>query len=216
MEKQYRPLKELVYDYISEKIASGELGAGDRVPEPMICDALGVSRTPVREALIQLTTEGYLENLPRRGFRVRGVTEESAMEIYQVLGPLDGQAAYLALPRLGDGDFRQMSFLIGSMDLAIDSRMFDRYDGLQREFHTVYQGKCGNARLLSLIGELERSFMRPGYGAMNDDERAALLAKANREHARILELLQAGEGTAVRDYIRDVHWSTENSQYSVW
>ena len=65
-------LKDNVYAYIAGRIDSGELSAGDRVSEQAICDAMGVSRTPVREALIQLASDGYLDNLPRRGFRVRG------------------------------------------------------------------------------------------------------------------------------------------------
>ena len=63
METLRRPLKDHVYDYISSRIDAGELSAGDRVSEQAICDAMGVSRTPVREALIQLASDGYLDNL---------------------------------------------------------------------------------------------------------------------------------------------------------
>ena len=93
-----RPLKEHVYEYIAARIESGELSAGDRVSEQTICDAMGVSRTPVREALIQLASDGYLDNQPRRGFRVRGFDRQNAIEVFQIMGPLDGQAAYLACP----------------------------------------------------------------------------------------------------------------------
>ncbi len=64
METLRRPLKDHVYDYISSRIDAGELSAGDRLSEQAICDAMGVSRTPVREALIQLASDGYLDNLP--------------------------------------------------------------------------------------------------------------------------------------------------------
>ena len=56
---------------------------------------MGVSRTPVREALIQLASDGYLDNLPRRGFRVRGFDQQNSVEVFfEIMGPLDGQAAY--------------------------------------------------------------------------------------------------------------------------
>ena len=66
METLRRPLKDHVYDYISSCIDAGELSAGDRLSEQAICDAMGVSRTPVREALIQLASDGYLDNPPPR------------------------------------------------------------------------------------------------------------------------------------------------------
>ena len=119
METLRRPLKDHVYDYISSRIDAGELSAGDRVSEQAICDAMGVSRTPVREALIQLASDGYLDNLPRRGFRVRGFDQQNAVEVFEIMGPLDGQAAYLACPLLTDEDIMQLKFLVGSMDLAI-------------------------------------------------------------------------------------------------
>ncbi|QWT18269.1 GntR family transcriptional regulator [Collinsella sp. zg1085] len=212
----YRPLKDLVYDYISRKIAQDELSVGDRVPEPMICEALGVSRTPVREALIQLASEGYLENIPRRGFRVRGISDESARELYEIIGPLDGHAAALACPHLTPDDLHHMQFLWDSMNLAINSHMFERYDGFQKEFHRIYQQRCGNKRLLKLLEAQDRAFMKPGYGELNSEAIYELLAKANREHAHILELFQAGAAAEVENYIRDVHWSTENARYNAW
>lgn len=216
MEQSFRPLKDLVYDYISQKIASGELGDGDRVPEPMICEALGVSRTPVREALIQLATEGYLESSPRKGFRVCGVDEEGAVEIYQVIGPLDGEAAYLACPRLGEDDYRQLHFLVESMDLTIKNALFDRYDELQKEFHRFYLDRCGNHRLKVLLEAQERSFMRRGFSSVPRDEELRLLDKANAEHGHLVELFERGAADEARDYLRDVHWNTKNAQYTVW
>lgn len=212
----YRPLKDLVYDYLSRRIAQGELAAGDRIPEPMICEALGVSRTPVREALIQLASEGYLENLPRRGFRVRGISHESARELYEIIGPLDGHAAALAAPHLSEEDLLHMRFLLDSMDLAIRSRMLERYDGFQREFHRMYQERCGNKRLAQLLEEQDRAFMKPGYSELEPEAVYGILAKANREHARMLELFEAGEAAKLEAYVRDVHWSTENARYNVW
>ena len=93
METLRKPLKDHVYDYISSRIDAGELSAGDRLSEQAICDAMGVSRTPVREALIQLASDGYLDNLPRRGFRVRGFDQQNAVEVFEIMGPLDGPSA---------------------------------------------------------------------------------------------------------------------------
>lgn len=209
-------LKDNVYAYIAGRIDSGELSAGDRVSEQAICDAMGVSRTPVREALIQLASDGYLDNLPRRGFRVRGFDRENALEVFEIMGPLDGQAAYLACPRLDDDTIGQMRFLVGSMDLAIESRLMLKYDDLQREFHYTYYHLCGNQRLIELLRQLERCFIKRDYSTVDREEAYRLLRKANDEHRRILELFEARDAAAVRDYIRDIHWNTENAQFTVW
>lgn len=209
-------LKDNVYAYIAGRIDSGELSAGDRVSEQAICDAMGVSRTPVREALIQLASDGYLDNLPRRGFRVRGFDRENALEVFEIMGSLDGQAAYLACPGLDDDTIAQMRFLVGSMDLAIESRLMLKYDDLQREFHYTYYHLCGNQRLIELLRQLERCFIKRDYSTVDREEAYRLLRKANDEHRRILELFEARDAAAVRDYIRDVHWSTENAEFTVW
>lgn len=209
-------LKDNVYAYIAGRIDSGELSAGDRVSEQAICNAMGVSRTPVREALIQLASDGYLDNLPRRGFRVRGFDRENALEVFEIMGPLDGQAAYLACPGLDDDTIAQMRFLVGSMDLAIESRLMLKYDDLQREFHYTYYHLCGNQRLIELLRQLERCFIKRDYSTVDREEAYRLLRKANDEHRRILELFEARDAAAVRDYIRDVHWNTENAQFTVW
>ena len=97
MTNEYRSLKDHVYNHIVDLIDGGTLADDHKISEQQICDALGVSRTPVREALIQLAADGYLENVPRKGFYVKRVTEDSAREIVEIIGPLDGRAALLAV-----------------------------------------------------------------------------------------------------------------------
>lgn len=216
MELERHSLKDDVYAYISSKIDRGELAAGDRVSEQAVCDAVGVSRTPVREALIQLASDGYLDNEPRRGFRVRGFDRQNALEVFEIIAPLDGQAAFLACPRLSANDLAQLRFLVGSMDLAIESGLMLKYDDLQREFHRTYTRLCGNKRLVDMIISLERCFIKRDYSSVERPEALALVRKANGEHKRILELFEAADAPGVRDYIRDVHWSTDNAEFTVW
>lgn len=216
MDNLQRPLKEHVYEYIAARIETGDLSAGDRVSEQTICDAMGVSRTPVREALIQLAGDGYLDNQPRRGFRVRGFDQENAIEVFEIMGALDGQAAFLACPRLGSEDIAQLSFLVGAMDLAIQSGLITKYDDIQREFHQAYTLHCRNERLLKMINQTDRHFIKRDYASVDREKAQELLYKANAEHRHILELFEAKDATGVRDYIRDVHWSVENAPFTVW
>ena len=151
MTNEYRSLKDHVYNHIVDLIDGGTLADDHKISEQQICDALGVSRTPVREALIQLAADGYLENVPRKGFYVKRVTEDSAREIVEIIGPLDGRAALLAVGDMTDDDIAQLQFLHGSMQLAIEKGLYKKYDDLQHDFHDCYVRKCGNTRLIGLI-----------------------------------------------------------------
>ena len=162
------------------------------------------------------TKAGYLDNQPRRGFRVRGFDRQRALEVFEVIGPLDGQAAFLACPQLTEQDLAQMQFLVGSMDLAISSGLILKYDDLQREFHYSYVQKCGNQRLMDLMTQLERCFIKRDYSTVDREMTTKLLLKANEEHRHILDLLKARDAAAVRDYVRDVHWDTDNAEFTVW
>ena len=97
---------------------------------------------------------------PGAASRVRGFDRQRALEVFEVIGPLDGQAAFLACPQLTEQDLAQMQFLVGSMDLAISSGLILKYDDLQREFHYSYVQKCGNQRLMDLMTQLERCFIK--------------------------------------------------------
>ena len=90
MVSEYRSLKDHVYDYIVKMIDMDMIGNEGKLSEQHICDALDVSRTPVREALIQLAADGYLENIPRRGFFIKRIDENSARNILEIMGPLEG------------------------------------------------------------------------------------------------------------------------------
>lgn len=216
MTNEYRSLKDHVYDHIADLIDGGALADDHKISEQQICDALGVSRTPVREALIQLAADGYLENIPRKGFYVKRVTEESAREIVEVIGPLDGRAALLAVDRMTEDDIAQLQFLHGSMHLAIEKGLYKKYDDLQHDFHECYVSKCGNTRLESLIHQMNRYFMKREYANVDEGELGDLLRKANEEHAEIVRLFELRDGEELQRFIRDVHWSIDNAKFLVW
>lgn len=215
-QNQFTPLKERVRTYLMQKIEEGELKEGDKIVELNVCNELGVSRTPVREALNQLSTDGYLENIPRKGFRVKGFNEESAGYIFEIIGPLDGRAALLALPNMTDRDIAQLKFLCASMDIALESSLYDRYDDLQHEFHFLYIDKCDNPKLSSLLHDLWRYFSKASYSIEGDQKAIANFKLANQEHRDIVALFEKNDGKALQDYIRDVHWKLENAKYATW
>lgn len=216
MVSEYRSLKDHVYDYIVKMIDMDMIGNEGKLSEQHICDALDVSRTPVREALIQLAADGYLENIPRRGFFIKRIDENSARNILEIMGPSEGRAALLACDQLSDEDIAQLQFLHGAMQLAIEKGLYTRYDELQHDFHSCFVDKCGNDRLIALIHQLNRSFMNREYTSVAPDELDRLLRKANDEHAEIVRLFEQRDGAALQRYICDTHWSIDNASSLAW
>lgn len=208
-------LKEQARRYVIQEIEQERLREGDKVTEASVSRALGMSRTPVREALIQLAGDGYLEGQPQRGFRVRGFDEQNMREVFEMLGPLDGRAALLAVPHMTEEDLAQMRFLCDSMELAVVGGLTGRYHSLQREFHFYYIARCGNERLRRSLEELYGLLPRKSYE--RDDEQALEnLRKANDEHREMLRLLSEGKALELQDYVRDVHWALQNATYAAW
>ncbi len=202
----YKSLRDHVYDYIAQRLAAGSLIPNQKLNEKDICDTLLVSRTPVKEALIQLENEGYLERLPRRGFIVKAFTDKTVFEKYQILGALDALAAELAIEKLTEENLQSLAKLIERMDLAIESGSYDEYNALQYSFHNVYINSCGNQQLISLIEKIEKSFIRKFSGRLEGDELIRALKVTNDEHREILTLLKSRSIREIGSYVKFVHW----------
>ncbi|MDI9495869.1 MAG: GntR family transcriptional regulator [Bacillota bacterium] len=210
---QYLSLKDHVYNYISEKINDGSLKPEDKINEQQISDALEISRTPIREALIQLAAEGYLESIPRKGFRVRNLDYNKAKELYEIIGLLDGRIAYLTIDIISEEDIRNMEFLADSMTAAIEQDLSNRYYELQVDFHNTYINLCKNQEMINLLNQLKRSFLRKYYVFGHSQEEIEILKETNQEHYEIIRLFKEKKKEELERYIRDVHWSKEKAIY---
>lgn len=204
---RYKTLKDHVYEYIVKQILEGKLLPADRVNETEISQELSVSRTPVREALIQLSCEGVLDNLPRKGFILREVTEKEAQELYAVIGTLDGMAAKIATPLLTEKDLSKMDFYIQSMDLAINTQNYEMYLDQQNAFHQVYIDKCENDILDQTIMQLKSKFFARGLSRNTAYQNDDFLHSINEDHRKILELFRSKDAAVVSDYLVRVHWA---------
>ena len=213
----YKSLKDHVYDYIADRINDGGLTSNIRINEQQICEELKISRTPVREALIQLATEGYIENIPRRGFFVASIDEKKAIDLYRIIGRLDGLAAALSMDYINDKEITMMKILIKSMEEAIASEAADIYYKLQIDFHNVYINICRNEELIRLLNQLRKNFIRQTYsdketgkGTKNLYE---VLKGTNAHHKVIVEIFERKDRVEIEKYIRDVHWNVENAKF---
>lgn len=212
---KFKTLKDHVYDYIADQILAGNLRPEEKINENVICAELSISRTPVREALIQLASEGILDNVPRKGFVVKSLSEKEASELYVIIGDLDGLAARLACPNLSEKDFKDMQFYIDSMALTIQSKNYEMYLVQQKTFHQVYIDKCGNGALIEELAKMKNKFLKKSY--LDDPEGviSRTLTATNDEHREILKLFEEYKAEEVAKFLAEVHWASENAHFDL-
>ena len=199
-----KSLREQVYDHLRQLLNRGELRPGAFLDLEALEARLGVSRTPLRDALLQLESEGFVEILPRKGVRVRALTREDVRHLYEIIGALEGAALLAAFPRLGRTQAATLRRLNREMKRAVEKGDFDRYYERNLAFHDVFLDRCDNERLVRLVRTLkQRLYDWPRRrGFVKAWERASV-----GEHAAFARLVTKGEARAAADHLRDVHWS---------
>jgi len=210
----YQSLKDIVYNYISEKITSGKLKPNESINERALCEELNISRTPVREALMKLSHEGYIEYIPRRGFFTQALTLKRVRDIYVILGNLEALAASLALKHPEQLDLAELHRLADEMDQAIAARQYDVYTRLQYQFHHHIIQASDNQELVRLISTLKKNFMRQEYLYQSSTyDIHAMLLNMNQEHRHMITLIEAGDEAALKIALAEVHWDSKYAEY---
>jgi DNA-binding GntR family transcriptional regulator len=175
-------------DYIVE----GNLAAGARVPERKLCEMLGVSRTPLREALKVLAAEGLVELLPNRGARVRYFGETDIRSLFEVVAGLEMLAARLACQRITTEQIALIERLHYDMYAHYMRRDLPRYFRLNQEIHATIVRAAGNSVLEATYANISARIRRLRYSAnMSNSDR---WSQAMREHEEILQALSERAG----------------------
>jgi DNA-binding GntR family transcriptional regulator len=199
-----RSLRELVYEHLKAMMAAGRIQPGGFLDLNALAADLGISRTPVRDALIRLESEGFAEILSRRGVRIAELTLGRIRDIYEILGALESAALRSVAARITPGVTDRMAELNEEMSRALDAYDFGRYYDANLAFHDAYLSRSENAELVGRIRILkQRLYDFPRLrGFVPEWERASI-----GEHEAVVTLLRAGRVEDAADYLRDVHWS---------
>jgi DNA-binding GntR family transcriptional regulator len=203
---QLRSLREQVYEHLRRAINRGELETGSFLDLNQIGESLGISRTPLRDALIQLEIEGFVTILPRRGVMVNELDVDDIRHIYEMIGALEGAAVLAVADRIGESEVRRMRSLNRQMVAAIEDGDFDTYYSRNLEFHGVFLELSDNVSLLRSVENLKHrlyDFPRRKRFVAEWESRSTL------EHDTFVDHLESGDPRAAADYLRDVHWSFE-------
>jgi DNA-binding GntR family transcriptional regulator len=194
--EEVRPLRDRIAAAIRGLIMDGRIHPGGRLAEPDLARRLGVSRTPLREALMQLESEGFVVVTPRRGAVVSDLSATDAVETYQVKGALEALAARLACDRLSDETLQSLRQIHERMARFAGARVPDSRVILQlnTEFHQALSDGSGNAKLSNAIRVLRGQALRYNFIYLSV---LSHLAASMKEHEAILKALQKRDAEAV-------------------
>ena len=201
-----KSLSDQVYEYVFHRIKIGKIAVGDKIDEAELIKELGISRTPIREALIQMTSDNLLENVPRKGFFVKSGDEVEMQECFAVIAQLDAYAMELAMPNIEKDHISRMTTAVDKMSLAISKADEDMYYDWEEEFHTVYREVCGNKVLTNMIRELTRKAFRSEAFTKNTATKKDYWEIVNGDHAALVEAVERRDIEAAKRCLRK-HWT---------
>lgn len=187
-------LRGRVFDTIREKILSGELKQGDELREVTIGQELGVSRTPVREALRQLELEGLVEIIPNRGAYVIGITAKDIEDIYRMRSLLEGLCAKYAVGHITKEQLDELEEVTYLTDFYVKKESYDQLYELDNRFHDLLYQASGSRMIGHVLSDFHHYVERIRKVSLANPERSKLF---NEEHKAIVKaILQKDEAMA--------------------
>ncbi|MEM1307399.1 MAG: GntR family transcriptional regulator [Pseudomonadota bacterium] len=192
-------LQSAVTDDIRALILDGHLAPATRLSEQALCDRLGVSRTPVREALQALMTEGLVEIIPNRGARVTALSVDDLAHVFPVMGALEALAGELAVARMGLDDIARVEGLHDAMVGHYRARAMKPYFAANQRIHEAFVAAAANPVLSEHYAQLSARMRLARYRANMSEDR---WAQAVDEHEHMLIALKKGRAKTLGRILR--------------
>jgi len=199
-----KSLGERAYEMLSQSIVQGKLRPGEQILAKNLARELGLGRTPIREALLRLQSEGIILCNSRHNYRVRILTPGDIKEIYDTLGILEGAAAGAVPQIITSEDLGLLVEYNNRMRQVAEKGDLSEFGRWNHEFHGIFLERYGNRMLHSLCDSIRRQvYAYPVKGS----SLARWLEKSVREHREIINMVRNNEGKQLESYFREVHWS---------
>lgn len=157
---EYLPLRDVVFNTLRQAIITGEFAPGERLMEIALADRLGVSRTPVREAIRKLELEGLVVMIPRKGAEVAKITEQSLREVLEVRSALEELAARLACERITEEGKEKLLETHNAFVEAVEQKDTKDIANKDEEFHNRIFECTQNERLIQIVNNLKEQMYR--------------------------------------------------------
>jgi DNA-binding GntR family transcriptional regulator len=195
-----KPLGPLVYDELKNAIVKGDMTPGSRVIESRVAAAMGISRTPVREAIHKLEREGLLRYNPKGGYFVAGMTREEIKETFGIRSILESYAAKLAAIQYQGDELKPLEKKIDEFQHYLDRGQTDELLRINTEFHDLLYALSRSPRLIKMIHDLKDEIFRFRQVILKKDEMAVI---SNEDHKLMLELIRERNADGVEKIVRE-------------
>ena len=193
----YKPLRDVVFENLRTAILEGNLKAGQRLMEVQLAEQLGVSRTPVREAIRKLELEGLVVMLPRKGAYVANMSFKDFIDVLEIRSSLEGLAASLAAERLREEDIEDLERVAKEFETSVREADIDNVLKKDVEFHEKIFLMANNKKLYQLITSLWEQVHRFRVTYVSNYDASLSLVD---EHNRILEAIKSGDCELAKKY----------------
>lgn len=183
---------------LQDAICRGQLEPGQKLILAGVAEALGMSVTPVREALRQLQREGLVVDSPYAGMRVASLSREELHDLFEIRGVLDGLASARGLPQVDEGGLGRARDLIARMDELAEAREAERYMDLNTEFHAIFiaPGAPSGGTLATILDQVRLHARRYSAAARQALPPEALRA-SNAEHRLLVDRAETGDAASL-------------------
>ena len=199
---EYLPLRDVVFNTLRQAILKGELEPGERLMEIQLADRLGVSRTPIREAIRKLELDGLVLMIPRKGAEVARISEKSLREVLEVRRSLEELATELACQRMNANALQELEDAQESFQNAIREGDLMMIAEADEHYHDIIYRGTSNSRLVQILNNLQEQMYRYRLEYIKDTAKHQILVV---EHDHILRALKerrvAEAKAAIREHI---------------
>jgi DNA-binding GntR family transcriptional regulator len=199
----YKSLTECVIDYLKQKLHDGELHPGEEIKLSSLCETLDVSRTPVREALVQLIKDGFIEEVTRKGFKIKKLGRSEIEDIYRIGGLLECEVVMIACDRMSDSDVERLEAMLNESEAELGRGDHAAYAAKNSKFNEFIRSFCPNALLTDLVENIRERL----YFAHNRSDVPEWNRLMVADHRQIISLLKDRDKPGLERLIREVHWN---------
>ena len=199
---EYLPLRDVVFKTLRQAILRGELKPGERLMEIKLANKLGVSRTPIREAIRKLELEGLVLMIPRRGAEVARISEKSMRDVLEVRRSLEELAIELACQRMTDEEFKELQRAQEAFKSAVEHGSAMEIAETDEAYHDIIYNSTGNMRLVQILNNLREQMYRYRLEYIKDeDKRQILLVEHNKIYRALCSRHVEEAKQAMREHI---------------
>ena len=184
------PLTRLAYERLRESILSGQMAPGEIYNEMSLAKEMGVSRTPVREALLELSSQGLVTFLPRKGVQVNYFTERDVEEVYEIRNAIELAIVEKVARNAAAYSFSKVEKALSENAKAAEKQDAQTFLRADRALHHELAALCGNRRMMVIISNLRDIIHLMSVEALTKPHR---LEEVPAEHRQVVEAIRAGE-----------------------